>query len=474
MDLIYNFQLHDSFYFGEKENETREGYGSIIFPSGNMYKGLWKNDMMDGYGKYIELNVGIFEGTFSKNKKHGSGCFYYFDKSFYNGCYVNDCKDGYGVYFKNNYLHYSGNWKKDMFHGVGKLYNNNGLIQYSGNFKRNKRHGKGKLYNQNGKLILEGEWKYDKFIYPPTEEYQSFYRNGLLKYKGEVNLKKKYHGYGSLFNNDGTILYKGQFVNGKKCGFGSFYHNNEILYDGNWKNNKFNGFGVLYRSNISPIVLLYKGEFKNGKCHGFGRQFFRNGNVIFEGIFENSEIKKGKKYDATGKLLYHGNFVNLLYHGNGILYESDKTIKGTFIKGEYFDYRGYLIRNFIETRNTTYLKKVTKDNLCEYSKCVFSKNISKFKTKQKIILELIENYQISCKTTPPTDNDDVDKYDLFGNEIKIPCLGSDNEIYDLSSMEYLFQMDYSGKYKNISYINLVPNFPVMKNGLVLSFYKILS
>lgn len=474
MDLIYNFELQDSFYFEERENEEKEGYGTFIFPSGDIYTGLWKNDMMNGYGKYIQLNVGIFEGTFSKNKKHGNGCFSYFDKSFYNGSFVNDYKNGFGVYFKNNRLHYSGNWKKDMFHGFGKLYNNNGIIQYSGNFKRNKKHGKGKFYNRNGILILDGEWKHDKFIYEPSDKYQSFYRNGFLKYKGEVNFQKKYHGYGFLYNNDGTISYKGEFINGKKCGQGCFYHNNEVLYNGEWKNNKFNGNGILYTSNISlNVVVLYEGKFKNGKCHGHGIQFFRNGNVFFEGIFQNSEFKKGKKYDITGKLLYHGEFKNSLYHGCGTLFEENKVTEGTFIQGEFFDVKRYLIRNFIETRRDVYLKKFSKNDIREYSLSNFSKNISKCQTKEKMILELIQNYQISCKTNAENNND-MDKYDLFGNEIKNPCLGSDNEIYDLSSMEYLFEIDSSGKYKNISYTNSSPNFPVMKNGLVLSFYKSLS
>lgn len=79
---------------------------------------------------------------------------------------------------------------------------------------------------------------------------------------------------------------------------------------------------------------------------------------------------------------------------------------------------------------------------------IFSKNISNEK----------ESFQINCQKTQTTNTNDTGRYDLFGNEIKIPCLGSDNGIYD-------------GKYFLCQFIT---KFPIMNNGLVLSFYKILS
>ena len=74
--------------------------------------------------------------------------------------------------------------------------------------------------------------------------------------------------------------------------------------------------------------------------------------------------------------------------------------------------------------------------------------------------------------------DNVENYDLFGNEILYPVKGSDGLIYDKVSMEYLFKKDQEGKYLNIPYIynefNIsIPNFPVMTNGKKLYSFTFL-
>ena len=70
-------------------------------------------------------------------------------------------------------------------------------------------------------------------------------------------------------------------------------------------------------------------------------------------------------------------------------------------------------------------------------------------------------------------------YDLFGNEIINPVLGSDGETYDESSLRFLFKRhEITRDYVNIPYTydengQRIPNFPTMSNGkLLYGFEKI--
>jgi hypothetical protein len=66
-------------------------------------------------------------------------------------------------------------------------------------------------------------------------------------------------------------------------------------------------------------------------------------------------------------------------------------------------------------------------------------------------------------------------YDIFGNEIIQPCKGTDDNIYDLFSMKYMFSKNKDGEYENIPSSsdengNKTIHFPVMANGKVLNNY----
>ena len=72
-------------------------------------------------------------------------------------------------------------------------------------------------------------------------------------------------GYGSWTNDDGSESYIGFWLYGKKQGTGTLTYS-KYIYVGQLKNNKFNGYGELsYKDS-----LLYAGEWVNGKRAGKG------------------------------------------------------------------------------------------------------------------------------------------------------------------------------------------------------------
>ena len=93
--------------------------------------------------------------------------------------------------------------------------------------------------------------------------------------------------------------YIGEKVNGLKHGRGTLYsEDGRIIYEGDFKNNLFEGTG---RYNYSD-GYYYIGEFQKGLKHGKGSDYYENGNTIYEGTFVNDMKEgKGKMYNIDGQ-----------------------------------------------------------------------------------------------------------------------------------------------------------------------------
>ena len=83
-------------YTGQFEYGFRSGKGTMIFANGDSYIGEWKADMMHGQGKYIfhspdaanpEKND-VFTGQWRYNMMHGKGSYRYANGSSTNGYWV--------------------------------------------------------------------------------------------------------------------------------------------------------------------------------------------------------------------------------------------------------------------------------------------------------------------------------------------------------------------------------------------------
>jgi hypothetical protein len=163
-----------------------------------------------------------------------------------------------------------------------------------------------------------------------------------------------------------------------------------------------------------------------------------------------------------------------------VTYDSEGNVKenGTFAFGNYIDYTSIQINKFLETRLMTHLEFVTTDDLTKFLskkwKTTFiSKKEGKHHHNREFLIEkIIENHKKSIKE----DIYEIDYvYDIFGNEIIQPCKGTDDNIYDLFSMKYMFSKNKDGEYENIPSSsdengNKTIHFPVMANGKVLNNY----
>lgn len=108
--------------------------------------------------------------------------------------------------------------------------NNGEGLKWIGYFDKGEKGGFGKLYNDEGRLIYEGE-----------------YKNGLR------------NGEGTYYYAQG-LRYEGEFVNGLREGNGVFYWEDGTRWEGPFKNNEMNGEGKYYDKEESYPCTYKDGE----------------------------------------------------------------------------------------------------------------------------------------------------------------------------------------------------------------------
>ncbi|XEC95253.1 stalk domain-containing protein [Paenibacillus tarimensis] len=110
----------------------------------------------------------------------------------------------------------------------------------------------------------------------------------------------------TLYNEDGTILYHGDLVNGIR-----------------------EGYGTLYNEHGRP---QYIGQWKNDKMHGEGKRYYLFADeLFFEGTFNEGSRVQGTEYYPGGFLRYKGTF----YGSGGALYWEGTEVILFQSEGEY-------------------------------------------------------------------------------------------------------------------------------------------
>jgi hypothetical protein len=99
--------------------------------------------------------------------------------------------------------------------------------------------------------------------------------------------------------------YQGNFVNGKREGYGQLSGPEGDSYDGMWADDNFYGQGTYIWSNGSRYV----GEWKNGVKDGYGIYFYANGDK-YTGYFRNDKFHGKGKYTWVDGTFQEGTYEN--------------------------------------------------------------------------------------------------------------------------------------------------------------------
>ena len=319
-------------YEGEiNKNNMKEGFGKYIDKNENYYIGQWLNDKKYGIGIEYEKNKSgkkdriIYEGEFVNNEYEGEGTFYPENDGKYIGKWSNNKRNGKGIKYYNDLINmkeYEGDFLNDEYHGEGTYYYKDGKKEYKGGWRNNKRNGKGIKYydNENNTEEYDGEFINDEYHGEGTY----YYKDRKTEYEGGWrNNKRNGKGIKYYDNENNTKEYDGEFINDEYHGEGThFYKNRKTEYEGGWRNNKRNGKGTKYYDNENN-TKEYDGDFENNEFQGEGKYFYESGKVQYDGNWRNNRRNgQGTKfYDTLGNPPeYEGSFLNDEYHGQGTLF----------------------------------------------------------------------------------------------------------------------------------------------------------
>ncbi len=126
--------------------------------------------------------------------------------------------------------------------------------------------------------------------------------SGIYSYYGELDENNLRSGRGRTVTPDGLTSYDGEYVAGKRHGFGvCYYKEGKINYSGNWNEGVRQGSGVGYRLSDGT---MHAGGWKGNAPEGYGARFDKNGNLIDVSMYKNG-VRDGKSvfFDEKGNVL---------------------------------------------------------------------------------------------------------------------------------------------------------------------------
>ena len=417
------FGENGSYYDGEWKNGLKHGYGVHVKQNGEKYTGNWKNGNYDGDGQlfnrngkiifkgthkdgvknqncyYFKEDTGeVYEGEYVDGRLHGEATYTDGHGNKYKGSWYEGRKHGYGIYTSPDGSKYCGQWKHDVKDGDGEdtdtdgftlkgnfrngylendgilFYPNKG-IAYEGEFKRSRFHGLGEAFRGDGMKVYSGTFKHGKYdgygnFYMENEGYYYGYWKDGLRHTGngekvetgledEENDEEEFKS-GEFRDQNGWVYY-GEWIHDKRHGKGKLYdENGHLVFDGQFVSNVVNGAGQHYYTSTMMGGSDFKGTFVDGRKEGFGTLTYRDGTVLYKGIYKKDqwhgegewqdlygtwykgEFENGRR-TGDGEIqlsngdFYKGSFENGKFHGKGVLVKRNTVCDGYFENGKYLE-----------------------------------------------------------------------------------------------------------------------------------------
>ena len=125
-----------------------------------------------------------------------------------------------------------------------------------------------------------------------------------LIFKGEY-LNGKRNGIGEEYDNYGQLIFKGEYLNGKRWNGKGYDINNAFAYE------LKNGKGLVKEYNGNNFGWpTSECEYLNGERNGKGKKYINNYNIIVEGEYLNDKMNgEGKEYYVNTKnVLFEGEY----------------------------------------------------------------------------------------------------------------------------------------------------------------------
>jgi antitoxin component YwqK of YwqJK toxin-antitoxin module len=355
-----NGELRSEGYY--EEGKLVQGFIKIYEQGNLLYEGFIKNGLYHGEGKvYTNTKQIAMEGEFVEGKLlNGFMREFFGDGSvFREGHIKEDLYEGHiKEYFSDGKILFDGYYSKGVKHGKGTLYHRNGRAKQNGLFKEGAfEEGEILLYYEDSQVIkIEGSIQ-GMYLNGPGKK---FYESGILEYEGSFS-QGQFSGPGKYYNPEGILRFEGIFSEGTPGGHGTLYDlESNVIYVGEMSKWKKNGSGTFYSKTGEVLqigvfaedeiykgtgkaywpgfgTLKYEGDYDNGFPEGTGTCYYPNGNLEYKGTLKFGKPHlRGVLYSETvpNLVIYEGEFLKGLYHGEGILNGEREIYEGRFKNGK--------------------------------------------------------------------------------------------------------------------------------------------
>ena len=222
----------------------------------------------------------------------------------------------------NDFMEFSGRYIEYYEKGKGIEYESLfDKVIFEGEYLNGERK-KGKEYDNEGIVLYEGEFSNGKRNGKGKEHYHKAY----LKFEGEYLNGERWNGNAEEYRDFHfkRPIFKGEYKNGKKWNGKGYDLDNNIVYElkeGKGYVKEYNEYGL----------LSFEGEYLNGEKNGKAKEYYERGDLAFEGEYKDGKKWNGKGYDNKNSVIYE------LNNGKGKFKIYDYYNDRIFIEGEYIN-----------------------------------------------------------------------------------------------------------------------------------------
>lgn len=421
-NMIYDGQFRDGLPHGKGKRMIRSHVGSIL-THGDFVHGRCHGHMEE-YFTTLSNEVLFYEGDSFQEQRHGKfGQLYEVNCDSICSYHPADHEILYNNLSKaSKTLLYQGSFE-NFYYKKGMMYYKNGNVQYIGTFKKNHYDGFGILYYPNGKQCYVGEFKEHRQYGKGT-----FYPEADLPPIPNVQKDGDWYGYA---------------ISRRECA-------EHVLYHGHVKNGKPHGDGIIFKYNPDDdgqIEFVFSGEFFDGLyyCEDEG-MFDTDHNIVFEGECANGRFINGIEYKEENGILKMIDWVD------GEIFHEEKRRSESKEK--------LLLLQYLETKDRKLLSSISKHTCQSMLKKMIQGPCRRKGVSKRSVIGKLE----SIRRHHQKKDLEKDTFDLFGNDLVDPVIGTDGCAYDLESMKQFFEVNENGEYRHLQYIysndkKRVPNFP---------------
>lgn len=285
--------------------------------------------------------------------------------------YTNGRLDGrYNSYDESGKLSQTGQYKRDKQVGEWKAYNEAGFIIATGKFDNGELSGLWKYYYENGeksreidyvdktisKIMNAWDFKGEQIVSNGNGAFKMFFDDNSVSQEGELELGKRIGEWKTYFPN-GKLKDVGDFRSGVfhlksawgqdgeqmiKNGNGeyvAYFEKSTYIYEkGTFKNGLKDGYWEVHYPNT--ILIQQELNFVDGKLKGRSVNYYNNGNLMSEGVFDmDKKTGEWKWYYESGQLQCSISYEDDKKQGDQLFYTESgiEAKKEVYQNGEFIE-----------------------------------------------------------------------------------------------------------------------------------------